>query len=128
MLLSGFLRHFKLSRIQSFDKGTIPMRMWCKNDEIVGGSPNWRTTLSIGDETEENLSLAVRLPKTIPTHPGERDILWANVRKKKLKNAFVNNCLTVSCNTLFSSSLTANGWPRTWTQNWKLYVHDFFKI
>lgn len=86
MLLSGFLRHFKLSRIQSFDKGTIPMIMWCKNNEIVWGSPNWRTKLSI-----EDFSLTVRLPKTIRAHPGERELLWANVRKKKLKNAIVNN-------------------------------------
>lgn len=43
MLLTGFFKHFKLSRIQSFDKGTKLIRMWCENNKIVGASPNRQT-------------------------------------------------------------------------------------
>lgn len=58
MLLSGFLTHFKLYRIQSFDNSTLPIRMLFKNDAIVWASSNWRTKLSI---KETNITLMLIL-------------------------------------------------------------------
>lgn len=70
VLLSGFLTHFKLCRIQSFDNSTLPIRMLFKNDAIVGASSIWRTKLSIKDKNItfmlilSNHSINSRLPNS----------------------------------------------------------------